>query len=45
MSARTIAVPIQTRTMYVPPNAEGNTPTGAQRTIVVPIGTEGYTHR
>jgi len=33
------------RAIYVPPNAEGNTPDGRQRTLAVPIGTEGYSHR
>lgn len=33
------------RAIYIPPNAEGNTPSAAQRTVVVPIGTEGYSHR
>lgn len=49
-AGRIIHVPLEGglgngRAIYVPPNAEGNTPDGRQRIMAVPIGTEGYSHR
>lgn len=44
-TGRTITVPTASRQIYVAPNSEGNTVDGRQRTITVPIGTEGYSHR